>query len=77
LSNICNAQQTIDELPIEVEKNVLYDVGGELQRILEETYIYNAHKDYGKRLQKKFDKMLNVIIDRVKEIETQRIHYNC
>lgn len=36
LSNIIHAQRTIDKLPVMVEKNVLFDIGGELQRILED-----------------------------------------
>ena len=70
LSNICHAQKTIDKIPLEVEKNILYDIGGEIQRIVEDNYIFRNERTYGQILHSAFDKMLNTIIDRVKDMET-------
>ncbi|CAI2386761.1 unnamed protein product [Moneuplotes crassus] len=66
LANMVHAQKVMDGLPLKVEKNVLYDVGGEIQDILEKNYVY---KDQGSIVYTRFDKMLRIIIDRVKEIE--------
>lgn len=71
LKNIQYAQRTIDRLPLEVEKNVLYDVGGEMQRVLEE----NLHLKLGKgnEFYEDVDRMLRVVI---KVREKQNFYLN-
>lgn len=60
----------MDKLSLQVEKNVLYDVGGEVQRILEDHHIYKmTNQNLDHSLYEEVEKMLRVIIDRVKEIE--------
>lgn len=63
---MAHAQKVMDKLPVRVERNILYDVGGEIQDILERNYVY---KDQGGVIYNRFDKMLKVIIGRVREIE--------
>jgi hypothetical protein len=50
-----------------LKNNVLYDIGGEIQNILEENYIYK--NTVNTDMHEAFDKMLGVIINRVKDIE--------
>ena len=60
----------MDRLSLQVEKNVLYDVGGEVQRILEDHNINRlSSQNVDHSLYNEIDKMLRIIIDRVKEIE--------
>ena len=69
LNNIQHAQKTIDSLPSQIEKNILYDIGGEVQRILEDNIhikLTDNTSFYGE-----VDSMLKVIIERVKEIQGQ------